>query len=68
MLNSLYSNFTANVDSALLFLPRKNTRSQEIYLCVSFHGCHLASSAEQISWAQSREFFSALHLTRRTWV
>ena len=64
MLNSLYSNFTADVDNVLLILHRKRyqltRQGREIYLCVSFHLCHLASSAEKISWARSREFFSAL--------
>ena len=63
MLNRLYSNFTADVDNALLFLHRKRywlTRhGREIYFSASFHRCHLASSVKQISWDQSWEFFSA---------
>ena len=64
MLNSSHSNFTADVENALLFCRRKRyllTRHRrDIYLSVSFHRCHLASSAKQISWAKSWQCFYAL--------
>ena len=69
MQNRLYSNFTADVDNALLFLHRKRywlTRhGREIYLSVSFHRCHLASSVKQISWDQSRGIFQCIYIKLR---
>ena len=51
MLNRLYSNFTADVNNALLFFHKKRywlTRhGREIFPSVSFHRCHLASSIRE---------------------
>ena len=68
MLKMLYSNSTADVDNALVSPYEKILAHREIHLSISFHRCHLASSAKQISWAQSSEFSVHLHLTGRTWV
>ena len=66
MLTRFYSNFTADVDNALLFIHKKRywlTRhGREIYLSVSFHRCHLASSVKQFSWDQSREIFQSIYI------
>ena len=63
MLNRLYSNFTADVDNALLFIHRKiywlTIHGRENYLNVSSHRGHMASPVKQISWDQSGTFFSA---------
>ena len=72
MLNSLYSDFTADVDNALLFLHRKYTSSQDtdekfilVFLFIDVIWLRPRSKSVGL---RARNFSVHLHLARRTWV
>ena len=67
VLNRLHSNFTADAGNALPFLFRKidqlTRHGRKVYLSVSFHQCHLASSMKQLARIRAGIFSVHLHLT-----